>query len=151
MNNDLLQKEIGCILELLNINYKEISFSHDNDLHLDIFSIRLGKDREIFLAENNHILKSLSVIVRGILERKFHYFKDFILDINQEQKRFIEFTKEKASLALERVLFFNKSYEFGPLNSYERMIIHTFLKNKEGVSTESQGEGLERRLIVKKI
>ncbi len=150
MNHDSIKKEISHILGFLNITYKELSYLYDEDLRLDIFSIRLGKERDIFLENQQEVLRSFSFILKNILEKKFHYFKDFIIDINGQQKKFIDFTKEKAALAFERVIFFNKDYEFGPLNAYERMLIHSFLKNKKGIKTESFGEGIHRRLVVKK-
>lgn len=150
MSDKLLEQEIATVLNMMNIHYKEISTIIDNDLHLTIFNIRSTQDTYLFFDDQKQLLRDLNTILKQLFQKKYHYFKNCIIDVNLEEKKLIDFTKEKAALAHERVVFFDKPYEFGYLNSYERMIIHSFLKNKTDVITESTGEGRDRRLIVQK-
>ncbi len=150
MNDIELQQEIQKVLELMNIHYKEISVHHDSDLHITLVNMRTTQDTELFMENNKSLLRDFSFVIKQVLKKQFHYHKDIIFDVNHTERDFINFTKEKASLALQRVQFFEKPYEFGYLNSYERMLVHSYLKKYKEVITESQGEGSERRLVVKK-
>jgi len=151
MNPDILKQETQTILEMMNIPYKEISVIIDTDLHITIVSLRIsGIEQELFTENNNSLTRDFSLILKSFLQKKHHFYKDLTLDINGINKKFIDQTKQKAEIALERVQFFDKPYEFGYLNSYERMLIHSYLKNQSGIMTESQGEGRDRRLIIKK-
>lgn len=151
MNPDILKKETQNILEMMNIPVKEISVIIDTDLHITIISLRIsGTEEELFIEQNNTLTRDFSLVLKSLLQKKHHFYKDLTIDINGKNKKFIDQAKQKAEIAVERVQFFDKPYEFGYLNSYERMLIHSYLKNIPTIITKSQGEGRERRLVIKK-
>ena len=151
MDPQLLQHETQTLLDMMGIHAKDISIIVDTDLHITIISIRVsGTEEERFTENHNDLTRSLGLVLKGLIQKKYHYYKDIVIDINGENKKFIDQSKEKASIAVERVQFFDKPYEFGYLNAYERMLIHTYLKNTPEIITESSGEGKERRLTIRK-
>ncbi|MCA9353088.1 hypothetical protein KC901_02800 [Patescibacteria group bacterium] len=151
MERELLITEVSQLLTMMGISVKEIRVIVDTDLHLTIMSLRMsGTEEELFTDNHGEVSRSLGYILKELLQKKHHFYKDIVIDINGKDKEFIDFTKEKASIAVERVQFFDKPYEFGYLNAYERMLIHTYLKNTPGLETVSEGEGKDRRLTVKK-
>jgi len=151
MNPDILKQETQTLLEMIGIPYKEISVIIDTDLHITIISLRIsGTQQELFEENYNSLSRDFGLILKSLLQKKYHYYKDITIDINGVNKKFIDQAKQKAEIAVERVEFFDKPYEFGYLNSYERMLIHSYLKNISHIVTESQGEGKDRRLVIKK-
>ncbi|MCA9352697.1 hypothetical protein KC901_00765 [Patescibacteria group bacterium] len=151
MDIHILTKEAETILTMMDIHVKDISVSTDPDLRITVLSIRIsGTDQEIFTEQHNTLTRDFSLILKIILEKKHHYYKDVVVDINGDNQKLIDYTKEKAAIAVERVRFFDKPYEFGYLNAYERMLIHHYFKNIPELITESSGEGKDRRLTVKK-
>lgn len=150
MDSQLLQKEIMHLLFLMGIIPKEIRIITDTELFFTIISLRLGKDRELLRENNNEGLRAVSTIFPAFLQKQHHYYKDLIFDLDGEEIKLINHTKEKAAIAMERVEFFDKPYEFGYLNAYERMLIHRYLKKYPHIQTESLGEGKERRLHIQK-
>lgn len=146
MNELIIQKEIETIFEFLAIPLISVKLEHDDEIGSAVITIQCS--------DNNHsgheFRRDFSMILRFLFERKHNINENFILDINGEQKKIIEFTKQKARIAAKRVRSFGKEYEFGPLSSYERMIVHSVIKQEPGVQTESRGEGNERRLFVTK-
>lgn len=150
MNHETLKKEFSNLLTMMNIHYKEITISVDTDLHTEFINIRTTRDTELLLENNKSVLRDLNIISREFFKSKFHYYKNIVIDVNHIEQNLVNHTKEKALLAVERVQFFDKPYEFGYLNSYERMIVHSLLKNYPRITTESVGEGRDRRLVVKK-
>ena len=55
----------------------------------------------------------------------------------------------KAKMMAERARSFQYDVELSPMTAYERLIIHTTLQNEPHVKTESQGEGRNRRVVIK--
>jgi predicted RNA-binding protein Jag len=150
MESTLLVQEAKNILEMMGIHTKEVKVIVDNDLHISILSLRLGgNEAELFKENNSELQRNFSHIIKALLEKK-HQYKDLIVDVNGEDKKLIDLTKQKAEIAVERVRFFDKPYEFGYLNAYERMLVHSYLKNTRNIITESQGERRDRRLVIKK-
>ena len=151
MDPHTITTEAKMLLDMMGIHSKELSVSIDNDLQLTILSLRVsGTEQELFIQNFNELKRDFGLLFKELLKKKHHYYKDIIIDINGQDKKFINQTKEKASIAVERVQFFDKPYEFGYLNAYERMLIHTYLKNTPEIITESTGEGKDRRLNIKK-
>lgn len=151
MEHQNLITEIQSLFSMMGIHTKEVSIVTDNDLHLTLVQVRVGGDiLDELQSHNKEIQRSLATVFKTLVQKKYHYYKDVILDINGLEEKLINQTKQKAQLALERVEFFDKPYEFGYLNSYERMLIHSYLKNTPHIKTESINEGKDRRLVIKK-
>jgi spoIIIJ-associated protein len=53
-----------------------------------------------------------------------------------------------ASVAAEKVRQSGNPYEFAPMSSRERRIVHLALRDSADLRTESQGEGSHRCLVV---
>lgn len=59
--------------------------------------------------------------------------------------------KRLAKEQAEQVLQTGKTAVLPYLGNYERFVVHTYLKDFEGVETKSVGEGAERRLEIKQV
>lgn len=113
------------------------------------------KDGGILIGDNGKHLVALSHIVKRItdkevfledsLEDKPHIF----IDINDYQRQKIEELKELAKMSAQRVRYFKKDVAMEPMNAYDRRIIHASLTEYPDITTESAGEGLERRVVIK--
>jgi spoIIIJ-associated protein len=60
----------------------------------------------------------------------------------------IEELKMAASVAADRVRKSGAPYEFGPMTSRERRIVHLALRDHADLRTESGGEGALRHVVV---
>ena len=88
----------------------------------------------------------LSLIVRSQIGEGIRV----LLDVNNyrgEQK--IRLENMVKSLA-EKVLTTGNAVEMANMSSYERRICHMVLAEIEGVSSDSEGEGEERHIVIKK-
>ena len=52
---------------------------------------------------------------------------------------------------MRRELFFKKEIEMEPMTAYDRRIVHSVLGECLDIKTESVGNGLERRVVIKPI
>ncbi len=85
------------------------------------------------------------LIVRKQLPEKIH----FSLDINdyrqQKNQSVIDLAHEAAKEAIAK----HYSVVMRPMSSYERRLVHVELLKNSAVVTESIGEGVDRKLVVK--
>lgn len=73
----------------------------------------------------------------------------FLVDVNDYRTKQIKDLQAKALMMAERARSFQYDVELSPMSSYERLIVHTTLADSPNVKTESQGEGRNRRVVIK--
>lgn len=73
----------------------------------------------------------------------------FLVDINDHRTKQIKDLQAKALIMAERARSFQYDVELSPMSAYERLIVHTTLAEASHVKTESQGEGRNRRVVIK--
>lgn len=73
----------------------------------------------------------------------------FIVDVNNYRSKKIEELKQTAKLLAERARSLKYNVEMTPMSSYERMIVHSALTDEPNITTESYGEGRDRRVVIK--
>ena len=73
----------------------------------------------------------------------------FLVDVNDYRAKQIKDLQAKALMMAERARSFQYDVELSPMSSYERLIVHTTLQDAPNVKTESQGEGRNRRVVIK--
>jgi len=109
-----------------------------------------GDELELLIGFHGQTLKSLHHIVKTYLSKQFgEYYISLNLDIadyiSQKEERLLLLVKE----AVEEVKLLESAYEFRPMNSKLRRLIHLEVKKYEGVKSESEGEGKERHVVIK--
>jgi spoIIIJ-associated protein len=72
-----------------------------------------------------------------------------LIDVNDYRGKQIKELQMKAVMMAERARSFQYDVELSPMSAYERLIIHTALQGAPHVKTESQGEGRNRRVVIK--
>lgn len=102
-----------------------------------------------FIGHSGHVLLAAQHLLKAILRRKVEGVKYVDLDINDYKKNKIAYLKEMAREAAEDVVLLKKPKELPPMPAYERRIVHMELTGRTDVTTESIGEGLDRRVVVK--
>ncbi len=110
------------------------------------------RDGGILIGEDGERLKALNHIVRKMAEREFSSESGdlmFSVDVNDYQKQKMDELKDLARLSAQRVRYFKKEVEMRPMTSYERRIVHATLTEYPDISTQSTGEGMERRVVIK--
>ncbi len=119
-----------------------------------VFTIKT-KEAGVLIGEDGKHLIALSHIVKKMVENKLKNdnLEDcpFLLDVNNYQMKKIEELRNIARMNAQRVRFFKKELEMEPMTAYDRRIIHSFLGEYPDIRTESVGEGLDRRVVIKPI
>jgi spoIIIJ-associated protein len=74
--------------------------------------------------------------------------KRVVIDAGGYRERRQSALERAADRAVEDALSFGRPVELDPMNSFERRIVHTHLKDRTDVDTHSEGDEPERRLVV---
>lgn len=107
-------------------------------------------ESQILIGEQGIHLKSLEHIIKHLVSKgKTTPITSFILDINGYRAERAKFIKQMAKEFCQKVIITKKPVSLPPLNAYERRLVHIELAAHPSVMTESQGDGEERRLVIK--
>ncbi len=124
----------------------------------EIFSIRTDGDARTLIGAHGDTVYALDFLVKKIYENRMPPPAEgavaertpmFLVDVNDYRTKQIKDLQAKALMMAERARSFQYDVELSPMSSYERLIIHTTLQDAPHVKTESQGEGRNRRIVIK--
>ena len=144
---DFITETIGDVLSRMGVSYS-VDFQEGSEETW--FSVRTS-DASLLLGEGGRHLAALNTVLRRIIEKKFPDSIRFVVDINDYHRKHTEDLKDLARMHAQRVRYFKKEVEMRPMNAYERRVVHTALQEYPDIATESVGDGLERRVVVKPV
>jgi spoIIIJ-associated protein len=150
MENQTIDKIIYDFLASLDLfNGEEINIKQDvaNPLWYSFNT----KNGHMLIGRDGETLHAITHVLKRILEQKFNEetAKAFTLDINDFYKKRVEQLKTTAHMLAERARFFKSSVDLDPMNPFERRIVHEYLQNYTDLTTDSEGVGRERHIVIK--
>lgn len=104
---------------------------------------------QILIGQQGQTLFEIQRLLRTIFNKKLQKPLYLNLDINDYKKKKIEYLKKLAKELADQVYLTKELKELLPMSAYERRIIHSELAQRSDVSTESQGDGLERHIVIR--
>lgn len=123
-------------------------FADDSDQ--DFLKVNIQSDDAAFLiGRGGENLMALQLILRAIVNRIFGETTRFVVDVNDYQNSRFELLKEISLGLAKEVIEKKEPRSLSPMNAYERRIVHMALAGMEGIKTESEGEGEQRRIVIK--
>jgi len=147
---DLIKKELEKILSLMKIK-AEIKTSEEKDfLYFNIFP-QEEVDIKLLVGWHGRNLSALQNLLKIILNKKLEKetIPPFVLDVadywQKKEKNLVSLAQEAA----EKVKSNQREMVLDPMSPRERRIIHLTLSKISGVTSESIGEGKERRVVIK--
>jgi spoIIIJ-associated protein len=108
-----------------------------------------GEDSHYAHAENGELLDAFETILFQVFGRELEREHRFIVDADGYRSTRKKELQAMARFAGEQVRKHGRPFTFGVLNSTERRIIHTTLQSEGDLTSESVGEGRDRRLQVR--
>ncbi len=172
MNKTEIQNLIKELIEKTTIPVNKISTDEDkpasfrsNGDKTAWFSVEVSQPH-FFWERGGEGLFAINHLIRRIIETKASKGKEkvdeskdtpnkeglgILIDINGFQKKRVENIHAIAHMMAERARYFKSNIEIDPMPAFERRIVHEFLSNATDLKTESQGEGLSRRVVIKYI
>jgi spoIIIJ-associated protein len=107
-----------------------------------------GPDSPMLLERNAALLLSLEHLALKMLRLEHEEHDRVSFDCQNSKQVRREELRMAAQVAAERVRKTNMPYEFAPMNSRDRRMLHLTLSNEADLRTESSGEGPRRCVVV---
>lgn len=108
-----------------------------------------GEDRDTLLCNRAEVLEVFQYLLNRIFGRDPRGpSQRIVVDCDGYRTRKEAELKEIALRVSERVRRTGKAEELGLMNPYERRIVHLAVAETEGVTTESNGNGVMKRVVI---
>jgi spoIIIJ-associated protein len=102
----------------------------------------------LFIGQKGETIDALQYLVNVAAFRDRPFFKRVVLDAEGYRQRRVEAIQGMAHRTARRAVRERRTVEMPPMNSSERRVVHLYLSENSGVSTESEGSGDNRRVKV---
>jgi spoIIIJ-associated protein len=142
---DFIQKTASEILGFMGV-FCEFEFRENVD---GAWLVLKSSSPSILIGDGGQNLASLNHVVQRIFEKKFPDGPRFLIDVNDYHKKHIDEIKDMARMHAQRVRYFKKEAEMRPMSAYDRRLVHMVLQEYPDITTESRGDGHERKVIIK--
>lgn len=106
-------------------------------------------DPQLMIGQNGQTLFEVQRVLKILLQRKLKKSFYVNLDINDYKKKKDEHLRLLARDLADEVALSGKQKTLPPMPNYQRRIIHAQLAGRQDVVTQSEGEGLERHLVIR--
>lgn len=107
-----------------------------------------GEGAEAFLYQRGEALRALQTIVNTAFRRELGEDGRILVDCQGFRRDKDAELKQMAKFLAEKAKQTGAAQEMGPLNSYERRIVHLAVAEIEGVSSESIGDASVKKVII---
>jgi len=107
-----------------------------------------GPDSPLLLERGAELLRSLELLTMEMLRLPGGEHEKVSFDCMNHRSMRLEELRLAADVAAERVRKTGTPYEFAPMSSRERRIVHLALRDHADLCTESEGEGLRRYVVL---
>ncbi len=141
-----IKKHTKNLLNLLGIEIQEADLEKKDEYwHL---RINCGEKNALLIGRHGVTIDSLQLILRFLVNQETEDWQKIILDVDGYREKQKKRLAEKALETAHKVEMSGRPIVLANLSPYERRIIHITLSDNPNVSTRSEGEKGERRLIV---
>lgn len=149
----LLETTIDQILNYIGASptvsvIEDASDENDDDTPTYIVDID-GRNLNYLIGYRGETLFGLQYYLGLVLFQQLGEWHRVLVDINGYRESRNERLEDIARKAIDKVRFFREEVSMRPMTSYERRAVHMFVSEYDDVFTESEGEGGDRRIIVK--
>ena len=132
------------VLSGIGIHGKLDSYREEDVIHITVS----GQDCGAAIGRHGETLDSISYLTNLVANRHSEERLRVILDIGGYRKHREEVLINMAHKAAHQVLRNKRQYVMEPMNPAERRIVHAELQGVKGVTTHSEGEEPNRRVVV---
>ena len=135
---------VNGILERMQLVSRATVTSENGTLNIEI----TGEDSGTAIGYRGESLDAIQYLVLTFLNQEKSDIKKVVVDSeNYREKRENTLNKLAENLA-QKAIRLGKKIMLEPMNPYERRIMHAALSEREGVTTQSEGEDVNRHVVI---
>ncbi len=136
------------VLIKMNIDGCEVEANQDGDV---IYLNVVGENAAAVIGHRGETLDALQYLCNLLLNTKESTFKRVTLNAENYREKREKILQRLASNLELKVKRTGRAVKLEPMNPYERRIIHTSLQGSKYVTTQSEGQGAARHVVVSPI
>jgi spoIIIJ-associated protein len=148
-NLKVLEELVNSLLDNLLVK-AEVKVSEDETGEILTVNINSENETGLLIGKRGETLFSLQYILGLMYKQKVGEWKRIIIDVGDYREKQEDYLKGLAQQTAERAIETGEPQTLYNLTPSQRRVIHMSLAEESGVITESQGEGRDRYLVVKK-
>ena len=130
---------------IVDFKIKTIETTTSGSIDVSLFV----QDASLYIGEGGKNIGAFESVLRLLIKKQLGEAAFLRLDINNYRSSKDESLRELAKKAARRARFYKQPVTLEAMSAYNRRIIHTELAAHPDIKTESTGEGLQRRVVVK--
>lgn len=116
----------------------------------DIINVDIeGNDLNFLIGYRGESLDALQTLTGLIAYKQLGEWATLVIDINGYKKQKQEKIEQIARTYIDKARFLGKEIEMNPMSPAERRWVHSFVSTYDDVISESTGEGMDRRVVIK--
>ncbi|MFA5340747.1 MAG: RNA-binding cell elongation regulator Jag/EloR [Clostridia bacterium] len=105
-------------------------------------------DSGLIIGRRGEVLQSLQFLTSQVVSRAYDTHIRVLIDTENYRERHKAYLEDLAKKTAEKVVKSKRDFMLDPMSSYERRIIHTYLQNKDNISTYSVGDEPNRKIVI---
>lgn len=137
-------KVLRDILERMGIDAEVSAFDDGERIILDAH----GSESALVIGKKGATLDALQYLVNRIIFKKPGEMAGVTVDAEGYRGRREDLLIDLAKRLAEKAIRSGRPVPVEPMNAHDRRIVHMALKDHPAVSTESEGEGMTRRVVI---
>ncbi len=137
-------KALRDILERMGIEAEVSAFDDGERIFLDAH----GAESGLIIGKKGATLDALQYVVNRIISKKPNEGPGVVVDAEGYRGRREDSLADLARRLADKAMKSGRPVPVEPMNPHDRRIVHVTLADHPGVRTESDGEGLFRRVVI---
>ncbi|HSX29876.1 MAG TPA: R3H domain-containing nucleic acid-binding protein [Candidatus Saccharimonadales bacterium] len=139
------KKYLEDLLSFFGLNTEVHATSEDDVIELQVPSTHLNG---FLIGQRGENMRSMQFLVSNALKNQGYAFTRVNVDVAEYKKQRANRLSERAEEWMKKVKDSGKAMELKPMNAADRRTVHK-LAQEWGIVSESEGEGHDRRIILK--
>lgn len=145
---EVIKQSIENLLEKMGFS-GTVTITESGEDDSVICNITTGADSHFLIGQHGVNLQAIQHLSRLMVRKQIPDKIRFVLDVNDYRQQKNQTIIQQALQAAEEAVTHGRSVSMKPMSTYERRIAHMELSKDSRVSTESVGEGEERKIVIK--
>lgn len=142
-----IEEEAVKLLELLDIEGKVEVSSNDESYNVEVDA---GEQNAFLIGKHGNTLTAYELLLKMIISQKTGEFHQISVEIGNYRSEREEYLTGLIDRLKEEVVVTGSDKPVRGLKPWERRFVHMLIKENDEVYSESEGEGRDRVLVIKK-
>jgi spoIIIJ-associated protein len=139
-----VQLVVERVLDGLGMDGEVVVAEDDDAIHAKVE----GEDLGLFIGKHGHTIDAVQLLCLQTAFRDVPERKRVVVDAAGYRERRESILRSKADRAAERALATGNEIEMDSMSAVERRVVHTHLRDRDGIETFSEGDEPERFVVV---